>query len=141
MHRTRSTITEAERRALRTVRENPRGVRQPPDLKPAEAAICDRAFDRIIDVMEERVPDKKAKSVLTACAMIREEILGPQVQKLSVEGNLEHILNASLTPESRSTPELPSPESGTPIPSGTPLSSVGLLNSGDEDHIVPDLDS
>lgn len=115
MHRRRATITAAERRALRSLDlETPRGIRQPRDLDPQLAAMADRAFERIVDVMEERVPEKKQKGVLTAAAMVREEILGPIAQKMEVEGNLEHILLASMA-------NTPSPEldDKTPIAIGS----------------------
>jgi hypothetical protein len=111
----RSALSSLEQRAVKVCA--PRGIRHPEKLDPAAAALADRALQRIVDVMEEQVHSKRAKGVLSAAIEIREEICGPKVQKLQIEGSLEQILSASLVPAPASgVAEALPPASGVTIP-------------------------
>lgn len=92
----RGAISGLEARAVRVLA--PRGVRIPKELAPEYHDLANRALQRIVDVMEEEVHSKRAKGVLSAAIEIREELCGPKVQKISIEGSLEQILTASLAP-------------------------------------------
>ena len=76
----------------------PRGVRHPPNMPPEHQRLADRAFQRLVDVMEEEVHSKRAKGVLTAAVEIREELCGPKTQRIELSGSLESVLYASLVP-------------------------------------------
>lgn len=108
----------------------PRGVRHPEGLKPEYAALADRALQRIVDVMEEEVHSKRAKGVLSAAIEIREELCGPKVQKISLEGSLEQILVASL---GAPNPEHPAVNAGTSpaLPDGRMASEAEIPDLGD----------
>lgn len=62
--------------------------RVPEDKPDALKAVANRSFERIIDVLEEKVGFKEATGVLKAATMLREEICGAIAQKH------EHSLSA-----------------------------------------------
>lgn len=62
-------------------------LRVPEGRPEPEKAVANRAFERIIDVMEEKVPFKDAPGVLKAASILREEICGPVKQRI------EHSFN------------------------------------------------
>jgi len=104
----------------------PRGVRHPPNLPPEHQRLADRAFQRLVDVMEEEVHSKRAKGVLSAAIEIREELCGPKTQKIELSGSLENILTASLVP-----PSLPSPTA----PALPPIKLADELAPTDSDEV------
>lgn len=62
------------------------GLRVPETASEAERKLADRAQQRIIDVMEEKVGFLKMPHVLKAAATLREEICGPVSKKVAVTG-------------------------------------------------------
>ena len=64
------------------------GLRIPETATPEEAALANRALDRIVAVMDEQVSafGGGAFAVLTAARAVREEICGPVVKKVAVTG-------------------------------------------------------
>ncbi|WP_199741925.1 hypothetical protein [Corallococcus sp. CA047B] len=61
-------------------------LRVPASAEPAAKALADRAFQRVVDVLEERVGFQQAGHVLKAATIIREEVCGPLAQKLEHSG-------------------------------------------------------
>lgn len=61
-------------------------LRVPEGAAPEAAELADRAFARVVDVLEERVHFQQAGHVLKAATMVREEICGPMAQKHEVGG-------------------------------------------------------
>jgi hypothetical protein len=62
--------------------------RVPDDAPEAVQELADRALERIAAVMDGMVPDHKVQSTLKAAIAIREEVCGPPVKKLEVEGKM-----------------------------------------------------
>jgi len=117
-------LSGLEQRAIRVVA--PRGIRHPKDIPPEYAHLADRAFQRIVDVMEEEVHSKRAKGVLSAAIEIREEICGPKVQRIELNGSLEQILTASLV-----APALPTSER-LALPPSSPANEFTLVDRTEE---------
>ncbi|WP_201756306.1 hypothetical protein [Corallococcus silvisoli] len=61
-------------------------LRVPEGASPAAKALADRAFARVVDVLEERVGFQQAGHVLKAATIIREEVCGPVAQKVQHSG-------------------------------------------------------
>lgn len=61
-------------------------MRVPDGATPEAAELADRAFARVVDVLEERVHFQQAGHVLKAATMVREEICGPVAQKHELAG-------------------------------------------------------
>ncbi len=53
----------------------------PPEAPPSLGALADRAFQRVADVLEEKVHAANQASVLGAATRIREWVCGPAAQK------------------------------------------------------------
>jgi hypothetical protein len=64
------------------------GWRVPEGAPDEVRALADRALERIAAVMDGVVPDHKVQSTLKASIAIREEVCGPPVKKLEVEGKM-----------------------------------------------------
>lgn len=66
------------------------GLRVPESATPQERQLADRALERIVDVMEERVFafGGQAHAVLTAARGIREEICGKVADKHQLDGTV-----------------------------------------------------
>ena len=82
----------------------PAGVfhRVPDNTDPQLAKIADRALERQLDVMEERVPPGLARAVLAASVELRDEICGPKPKAVNVKGELtlaEVVAAAAQEPE------------------------------------------
>ncbi|QSQ14060.1 hypothetical protein [Myxococcus landrumensis] len=58
--------------------------------------LADRAFQRVVDVLEEQVYFQNAPSVLKAATIIREEICGPVAQKHEVAGKDGQALSITI---------------------------------------------
>jgi hypothetical protein len=71
-------------------------LRVPEGASPAAKALADRAFQRVVDVLEERVDFKMAPPVLKAATIIREEVCGPLAQKLEHSGPGGQALSISI---------------------------------------------
>lgn len=61
-------------------------LRVPENAPEAAKALANRAFERVVDVLEEGVDFRQAGAVLKAATMVREEICGPMAQKHEVAG-------------------------------------------------------
>ena len=61
-------------------------LRVPDGTMPEHAALADRALQRIVDVMEERVFDRQSAAVLSAARVIREEVCGGIPKPVAVSG-------------------------------------------------------
>lgn len=64
------------------------GYRVPKDAPPEVAAIADRALQRYVDVMDERVEPMMAGHVLRAAEKVREEVCGPVPKEVKISGKL-----------------------------------------------------
>lgn len=75
------------------------GLRVPESATEKERALADRALERIIHVMEEKVKPFAMSGVLKSATTIREEICGPMKQKVehTFEGQTDEQLQARLT--------------------------------------------
>lgn len=75
-------------------------IRIPKDASPVEAMIAKRSLERLIEVMEGRVPFRKANAALKAAVMVREEICGPIQRTVEVKGglSLEALVSAAANP-------------------------------------------
>ncbi|AAK94377.1 hypothetical protein Mx8p42 [Myxococcus phage Mx8] len=71
-------------------------LRVPEGAHPEAKRLADRAFARVVDVLEERVDFKLAAPVLKAASMIREEVCGPIAQKHEVAGKDGQALSISI---------------------------------------------
>lgn len=60
--------------------------RVPKDVPSDLGDVADHAFERIVDVLNEKVYHKSAGHVLNAARMVREEVCGPIAQKIAVSG-------------------------------------------------------
>ncbi len=60
--------------------------RLPEDASEEVKAVAARAFERLVDVMEERVPVMAAGHVLKAATLLREEVCGRVAQPLEHSG-------------------------------------------------------
>lgn len=76
-----SALRYGEVKALRGLR-----YRVPEGTHEAFADVADIAFERIVDVMLERVDPKQGAQVLKSATHIREEICGPVAQRLEHTG-------------------------------------------------------
>lgn len=86
--------------ALKSLTIAPKGVRaNGVKLTDEEAMIADRAFQRIVDVMDERVHPSAMPSVLKAATEARSEILGERVKKIEAKIGLAELLDATLEEE------------------------------------------
>ncbi len=65
-----------------------RRLRSEGEIEPEEEELVARALQRMIDVMEQRVPPSYASFVLNAAVKIREEALGMMTSKVEVRGKL-----------------------------------------------------
>jgi hypothetical protein len=72
-------------------------IRIPKTATPVEAKIAQRGLERLIEVMEGRVPFRKANAALKAAVMVREEICGPIQRTVEVKGglSLEALVSAA----------------------------------------------
>lgn len=71
-------------------------LRIPEGTPPAAKELADKAFARVVDVLEEVVDFRQAGAVLKAASMIREEICGPIAQKHEVAGKDGQALSISI---------------------------------------------
>ena len=78
---TTNALRYGEVRALRGLR-----YRVPEGTPEAFGDVADIAFERIVDVMMERVDPKQGAQVLKSATHIREEICGPVAQRLEHTG-------------------------------------------------------
>lgn len=62
------------------------GLRVPEGTDPALREVADRAFQRVVDVLEERVGFQQAGHVLKAATVLREEVCGPLAQTVKHTG-------------------------------------------------------
>lgn len=77
----KNTLEYGEVKAVKAAR-----LRVPEAATPEAAELADRAQQRIIDVMEDRVHYTSAPSVLKAATRLREEICGVLAQKQEISG-------------------------------------------------------
>jgi len=82
-------IPRGSAEALKTLKG---GHRIPEDVGGKAREAAERAFDRMIEVMEEKVDCRAAPHVLKAATAIREEVCGPIVRKIQVTTSLEQML-------------------------------------------------
>ena len=59
--------------------------RVPADANEGQRAVANRAFERVVNVMEGKVSFRQAPSVLKAAMYAREEICGPVPKELNVK--------------------------------------------------------
>jgi hypothetical protein len=91
--------------AIRSLTIAPKGVRAKGlELSEEEQAIADRAFQRIVDVMDGRVHPSEMPSVLKASTEVRSEVLGERTKKLDVKASLEQLI-AETGAEDRDDPD------------------------------------
>jgi len=62
--------------------------RVPESAPPEIAAVADRAFERLVNVMEGKVSFRQAPSVLKAASLLREEVCGPVPKELNITTKL-----------------------------------------------------
>ena len=85
-------LGRGEVKAIRAAR-----LRVPEGIHPAAEEMAQRALERIVDVMEERVHHTQAGGVLKAATRLREEACGPLLQKVALtdptgEGPLQVVV-------------------------------------------------
>ena len=78
---TRNTLDYGEVKALAATR-----LRVPANATPEAVRLADRALERIIHVMEEKVGHFQAGHVLKAATRLREEVCDPIAQKVQHAG-------------------------------------------------------
>lgn len=83
-----------EIRAVKAMR-----FRVPADVSEPVGKVADRAFQRLVDVMEARVYHKHANTTLQAATRLREEICGPVKQKIEHSGDAEAPLQIVIKEE------------------------------------------
>lgn len=76
-----NTLELGEVRAVKACK-----LRLPADATPEVEAVAERAFERLVDVMEGRVSYLEAGSILKAATRLREEACGPLLQKVEHTG-------------------------------------------------------
>jgi hypothetical protein len=62
--------------------------RVPSGTHPVLESVADRAFIRLVDVMEGRVSFRQAPSVIKAATQVRDEICGPIATEVNVKGQM-----------------------------------------------------
>ncbi len=86
-----NTLGYGEVRAVKACR-----LRVPADATPEQAELADRALQRLVDVMEEKVFYQVAGTVLGAATRVREETCGPLKQKHELTGADGEPLSISI---------------------------------------------
>lgn len=77
----RNALPQGSVKAIKAI-----GLRVPEDATAEARATANRAFERIVDVMEEGVSPLMANSVLTAARHLREEICGAVPKRQEISG-------------------------------------------------------
>jgi hypothetical protein len=100
-------LTAADYEAIRAAK-----VRIPEKATPVEVTLAQRSLERMVEIMEGRVPFRKANAALKATVALREEICGPIQRTVNVQGglSLEALVSAATaaaTTEVNVTPILP----------------------------------
>lgn len=85
-------------------------LRVPEDAAPEHADLADRAFSRIVDVMDEQVLPDRAFAVLAAAKAVREEICGKQTEKVELDGKVEIVIEKIASPAASPLRSSPLPE-------------------------------
>lgn len=87
-------VPRAEVRAIKAC-----GLRLPENAKPEAAVAAEAAWERIADVMLERVHFTSAGHVLKAAIHIREEVCGPVTQRHEHAVKVEPVSDSDLAGE------------------------------------------
>lgn len=75
--------------------------RVPEGTAPEIAEVAGRAFERVVEVMEEKVRPGRTFSVLTAARHLQELICGPPTQKVEASNAVTVVIRKSPPPEDK----------------------------------------
>jgi hypothetical protein len=96
----KNTLDYGEVRAIGAAK-----LRVPESAEEGVKRLADRALERIVDVLEERVWEGQARNVMAAATRIREETCGPLTQKVEHKVQLEDLTDEQLEAKYRAVQE------------------------------------